>query len=109
MDGDSGSTRKTFRPSIAPEPPEHFPIGFDLVITLGSLQNHDHVGQSSIRHDTPERCRAQRSLADELVPVAAGCKWRLGVVEMKAAELFQAVDVVPATPDAIIIAHQIVP
>ena len=66
------STRTTFSPTgIATKPAQHFSIGGDQIVSLGSFDHFHDPAETRIGHDAAEGNRPQRTFADELVPVAS--------------------------------------
>ena len=66
------------------------------------------MGQSGIGHDAAKWHRTERSFADQLVAVAAGCKGVLESLRWRQSEVFEAQEPVPLAPDPVIVIDQIV-
>src|SRR5512134_2004265 len=103
------STRRLSAARVCPQAPEHRAVVRDEVVSLGRLEHFDHVAEPRVGHDATEWRRAERSLRDEFVAVAAGIERRLRIIEMQAAQAGQAEDAVPRLPHTVVIAHQVVP
>src|SRR6185437_11657599 len=94
--------------AVAAQPVQHARIRRGVVIPLWRLDDHGDALEALVVHQPAEWFLAQRPFANELVPIAPRCEWRLGVVEMHYPQPVDTNGVSEPGPDARIVVDEII-